>query len=607
MLRRATHGQPRERVYPRLGVTTGRTMIDTLRTTLRVFVPRGQRAKWLGLVVLAIIVAGAETATAFLIFRVLGFATDPPPGGDAIDLALGIEISLVPLLILAGAAFVARGLLALLAVYAQSRIVQSAGAAVSALVHRRYLQAPYLFHLTRSSSESVRTVLWSVDQAAQNALNPLVSIATQFLITGTLFGLLVGIAPTLSLASVIVLGGSLAIVFVFVQPRLGRLGRISEDTVKSLLSNVRDSFDSVRDIKAYRAEAFFDRRFLRHRNILARVRTNKTVLDQVPASALEFVVIGGLLALIGIVQTGDSFNDFVPVLGAFGYATLRIVPSLNKVVSSLNRLKYGQQAVTNVASDLAAAVPQGIDQAASPERLFEDTVRLEGIEFTYPGMGQPAIEQIDLEIRRGELLAIAGGSGSGKSTLADIILGLIEPSRGRILIDGSEALPPGWHRHVGIVSQNVVLLDASLRDNVAFGAGASIDDDEVRRALHHAQLDDWVAGLPNGLDMMVGESGKLLSGGERQRVALARSLYRNPDLLILDEATSALDGATEAALLESLARLSGELTTIIVSHRLAPIRAADRVVLMESGRITAIGTYDELAADAVEFRDLVGL
>jgi ABC-type multidrug transport system fused ATPase/permease subunit len=217
-----------------------------------------------------------------------------------------------------------------------------------------------------------------------------------------------------------------------------------------------------------------------------------------------------------------------------------------------------------------------------------------------------ALDDVTLEIRKGEMLAIAGGSGSGKSTLADVVLGLLEPESGSIVIDGSDILPPGWHRRVGIVSQSVVLLDGTVRENVAFGAGQRADDELVLQSLHRAHLTDWLESLPNGLDTMVGESGKLISGGERQRVAIARSLYRRPSLLILDEATSALDGATEAAVIKELAELGGGLTTIIVSHRLAPLQAADRVVMMDSARVVTVGTYADLMNRADDFRDLVG-
>jgi len=585
-------------------------MIETLRISLRIFVPPGQRLKWVGLVGLSLAVAAAEMVTAYLIFRVLGAATAPGGDTDTVSLVFGLEIGLVPLLVTAGAAFVGRGLLGLFSAYAQSRVVQNAGAAVSSLVHRRYLQAPYRFHLTRSSSESVRTVLWSVDAATLNALNPMVTIVSQGLIMATLTVLLIAIAPALSIATVVLLGVALAGILIFVQPRLGALGRLSEDTVRGLLGTVRDSFDSVRDIKAYRAEAHFDSQFRRHRNVLARLRTSKSVLEEVPSSGLEFVVVVGLLVLVGAAQ-GSALGDYVPVIGAFAYATLRIMPSLTKVVAAVNRIKFGHQAVKNVAADLASAVPvETVSNSGGGDTgdgLFRQSLQLRKVTFAYPGAERLALDAIDLDVARGEMLAVVGESGSGKSTLVDIVLGLLEPDSGRILLDGSDSLPTGWYRHVGVVSQNVVLLDTTVRDNVAFGEGADADDDQVRTALERAQLGEWLATLPDGLDTMVGESGKLVSGGERQRVAIARSLYRNPDLLILDEATSALDAATEAALIESLRTLADTLTTIIVSHRSAPVRAADRVAVLEDGRIAAVGTYAELLAGNRAFAHLVGM
>jgi len=580
-------------------------MIETLRTVFRVFIPRGQRIKWVGLVGLALVVAGAETLTALLIFRVLSFAADPTESVESIVLPFGIETTIVPLLLAAAVAFVVRGLLSIANTYAQARVVQGAGAAVSAELHRRYLQAPYRFHLTRSSSESLRTVLWSVDQATQNALKPLITIVTQSLIAAALISLLIGIAPGLTLATVVILIGGLGLVLAVVQPRLGRLGRLSESTVQALLASVRDSFDSVRDIKTYRAESHFDRRFRSHRDVLAGVRVHQSVLDQIPATTLEFMVVLGLLVLIGVVHGNDSFAEFIPILGAFGYATLRIVPSANKIVASTNRLKYGQKAVRNVESDLEEAVPDPDPAAiAPPDPLFEQSIELQRISFTYPNSDHRALNGVSLEIRAGEIFAIAGGSGSGKSTLVDIVLGLLEPDAGEILIDGSSVLPPGWHLKVGVVSQTVVLLDGSVRENVAFGAGHGADDDRVALALQRAQLSDWLATLPDGLDTTVGESGKLVSGGQRQRLAIARSLYREPALLILDEATSALDAATEAAMIESLADLSGQLTTIIVSHRRAPLQAAHRVALLEAGRVASIGSYAQVASETLQFRDL---
>ena len=584
-------------------------MVETLRIALRVFVPPGRRGQWFALVGLALVVAAAETGTAYLIFRVLGVATDTSADAEAIDIGLGILVALTPLLFLAGGAFVLRGLLGMLYAYAQSRVVQNSGAAVSALVHRRYLEAPYRFHLERSSSESVRTVLWSVDSATTGALNPMINIISQLIITAALVALLIAISPALSLVAMGVLVGTLALIFVVVQPILGRLGKMSEDTITGLLASVRNSFDSIRDIKAYRTESHFDQDFRTHRKVIAQLRTTKALLEEIPANGLEFVIVLGLLVLVGVARQGDAFSELIPVIGAFAYATLRIMPSLNKIVRGINKLKFAQQAVVNVEADLMSAMPSetaSLNVEASPGRLFEETITLRDISFTYPGSDTKAVDGIDLEIRRGEMMAIVGESGSGKSTLVDIVLGLLDPDEGRILLDGSDSLPAGWHRHIGVVSQSVILLDDTLRANVAFGVGAEADDAKVRRALERAGLGDRLAAMPEGLDTPAGESGKLLSGGERQRVAIARSLYRDPDLLLLDEATSALDGATEADLMETLVKLSDEVTTVIVSHRVAPVRAAMRVAVVAKGQVENVGTFDELVQRSHEFRRLIG-
>lgn len=588
----------------------GHAMIESLRIALRVFLPRGHRAGWFGLVGLSLVVVGAEIVTAFLIFRVLGAATSAATGTEPIDVGLGLELDLGALLVIAGLAFLIRGGLVMFNAYAQSKVVQDSAAMVSAQLHRQYLFAPYRFHLSRSSSESVRTVLWSVDEATNNVVSPLVNIVTQGIIAIGLFALLVAIAPVLSLITVAVLAIGLAFVFAVVQPRLGALGQLSEETVRALLLDVRASFDNVRDIKAYQAEAFFDQRFVMSRTLATNIRIRRSVLNQIPTTALEFMVVSGLLVLIGVAYGQESFDALIPVLGVFAYATLRIVPSLTKMVGAANRLRYGQQAIKNVENDLIAAA--SVDRRREPQTpasgpLFAREIRLERLSFTYPRSERKALDAIDLTIRHGEMVAIVGESGSGKSTLVDVVLGLLDPDEGRIRIDGSTDPPGDWHRKVGVVSQTVVLLDGSVRDNVAFGAGGEAEDVRVRAALEAARLGDWIETLPDGLDSVVGEGGKLVSGGERQRIAIARSLYRDPSLLFLDEATSAVDGATEAQLLKSLIGLSDQLTTIIVSHRLAPIRAADRIVFMEDGRISAVGKYEELWSDSAVFRHLVGL
>ena len=581
-------------------------MLDTLRSAARVFAPPGRRSRWLVVVAMAVALAAAETATAFLVFRVLEVATSDS-NITIVELPLGISVSVTTLVALAAVGFVLRGMLALGTTFIQSRVVQSAAADLSSTIHARYIAAPYLFHLQRSSSESIRTILWSVDEATTSVVGPSIAILTQGLVSVTLLGLLIAVAPTLTFVAVAVLGLTMLVALRLVQPRLEVLGARSEATMGRLLGSLKASLDSIRDIKAYGAEDFFDRRFSSDRHRLAGIRLRWQVLDQLPRLALEIVVVVGLLAVIGLTLAGDAFDSLVPTLGTFGYATLRIMPSATRLVASFNRLRFGRQAMANVETDLEVSDSLEHTTTSSPAggALFEDRLALEGVWFTYPGADQAALRGVDLTIERGQMVAIAGGSGSGKSTLIDVLLGLLPPSQGVVAADGAVPDRALWRSRVGVVSQSVVLFDASVRENIAFGMHPEPDDERVRWALGVAQLGSWLDGLPSGLDTTVGEGGKLVSGGERQRIAIARSLYRRPELLVLDEATSALDGATEVSLLAALRAQVG-MTTVVVSHRVAPLEAADIVVMMREGVIALHGSYGSLVSSHAEFRELVG-
>jgi ATP-binding cassette subfamily C protein len=220
------------------------------------------------------------------------------------------------------------------------------------------------------------------------------------------------------------------------------------------------------------------------------------------------------------------------------------------------------------------------------------------------------LQDVTLSISRGESVAIVGATGSGKTTLLDILIGLLEPSTGCVTVDGLpiEHRLAGWHANIGYVPQVPYLLDDTLRRNIAMGLeAADIDEGMLARAVAIARLDGVVAALAEGLETRVGERGIRLSGGERQRVAIARALYRDPALVIFDEATSALDPATEREVADAVDALRGARTVIVVSHRLTTVERCNRILLLSDGRITASGSYLELAAGSEAFRQLAAL
>ena len=217
--------------------------------------------------------------------------------------------------------------------------------------------------------------------------------------------------------------------------------------------------------------------------------------------------------------------------------------------------------------------------------------------FAYEEPSSDVLIDVSIAIRRGEAVSFVGQSGSGKSTLIDIMLGLLEPQSGSVLINGQtiENVKQSWQKQIGYIPQTIFLMDDSLRRNIAIGiADTEIDEVAIVEALKSAQLEDFVASLPEGLDTVVGERGVRLSGGQRQRIGIARALYHRPSVLVLDEATSSLDTETEHGVMQAVQALQGDKTVIIVAHRLSTVEYCDRLYRLDAGRIVDEGTFDEV-------------
>ena len=223
-------------------------------------------------------------------------------------------------------------------------------------------------------------------------------------------------------------------------------------------------------------------------------------------------------------------------------------------------------------------------------------MRFEAVTFAYPGSAEPVLDATSFEIARNERIGLVGPSGAGKSTIVDLLLGLLDPVGGRILVDGADlaAVRRSWQDQVGYVPQHIFLLDDTVRRNVAFGVpDAEISDDAVREALQRAQLDEFVASLPDGLDTEVGERGVRFSGGQQQRLGIARALYHRPPVLVFDEATSALDAATERDVAASIEAVGRSRTVVLVAHRTSTLASCDRILRVQDGTVSDLGRPTE--------------
>jgi len=566
----------------------------------------GGRGRWFGVLVFALAISGLEAIGAVLIYVLISLTTDPrgsielPLVGDLRtwmpdiaqdDLVVGAAIGIAAFFILRAVAVLAQQ-------YYQTRVAQLTGVDLSVRLLQRYLRLPYAFHLRRNSSELLRNTNDSVNELLGSVLLPIVRMLSEGLVVAAIVVVLLATAPLATGLAAVVIAPVVFLTMRSVQPRLARLGRVSQEEGARSYQALQQSLHGYRDITVLGRQGFFVDLFRRTRLRIAEARYKRAVLNAVPRVSIEAAVITFIAAFIALsTQIGGGAQRSLPILGLFAYAALRIMPALNQIVSSLNAMRFGGAALDDIEEDLALPVLPAVGDG---RRLpFAEELRLENVSFQYDGTDRPTLHAIDLTIRRGESIGIVGPTGAGKSTLLDLIVGMSTPTAGAMTVDevdlrGREA---GWHQNLGLVSQQVFLLDDTLRRNIALGVpDEEIDDGAVREAVQLAQLEEFVASLPNGLETVVGERGARVSGGQRQRVAIARALYRRPNVLIFDEGTSALDNFTEAALIQAIAGLRQGHTIITVAHRLSTVQDYNRVVFMQDGRIQAVGPFQELAS-----------
>jgi ABC-type multidrug transport system fused ATPase/permease subunit len=481
-------------------------------------------------------------------------------------------------------------------------------ARTSAKLLRRYLAAPYVFHLRTNSTQLLRTLTLSVDQTYSRVVVSLITIAVELVVALGTVVLLAISEPVAALALFAYFAVATFVIAGFVSARSRRVGLRFQQHNAEVLKEAAQAFGSIKHIQLGGHEDHFVERLEQVRRQSSDTKRKIQFLAEVPRQYFELAFVVGIGLMIVAVSVLQGADSVVASIGLFAVAGFRLLPGLVRISNSNQALQGGLPALQLVLDALALPAVPPDPVAVDPTTVFRQDLQLRGVSFRYPEADIDALVDVDLTLVPGDTVALVGPSGAGKSTLIDVLIGLHPPTRGELLVDGRPLadLRNAWQRGIGLVPQDIFLLDATIAENLAFGARLEdIDRPRLDEAVEMAQLGDLVAELPDGLRTVVGERGVRLSGGQRQRLGIARALYGRPRLLVLDEATSALDSVTEAKITGTLRALRGRLTIITIAHRLSTVRDADRLVLMDEGRIIDEGPFEQLRDRNASFRRLV--
>lgn len=564
---------------------TGSTKTEPLLVRMRRFAPYfgSQPGTWILVALSAMVAAATEPLIPALLKPLLdrGFQQG----------ALAIWTVPASLLLLFGV----RGLAGYISQVGLSRITNEGLVRMRRAMFRKILDARMELFRDQSSSALSNTVVYEVQTGATMLVNSLLSLTRNGLTLLALTGYLLFLNWKLTMI-VAAIFPAVAWVMRVLTRRLHWLTKANQDATDELAYVVEENVLAHREIRLYSAQSSQLERFTHLGDSLQRLALKSTIAGAAMTPMTQMLAAVALSAVISVAliqssSSGTSVGGFV----AFVTAMLMIVAPIRQLSEVSSPITRGLAAL-----ERGLALIDGIESEVGG--TFEKAVASGAIEFQqasvrYAGANGFALQAVDLKVAPGETVALVGASGSGKTTLANLLPRFVNIDSGKVLVDGHDVRDWSLHslrNQFAFVSQNVVMLNDSIAANVALGL--PVDRSKVAQCLDTANLTAFVNGAAQGMDSLVGHNALQLSGGQRQRLAVARALYKNAPILILDEATSALDTESERAIQDALQILMRERTTLVIAHRLSTIQHADRIVVMDAGRIVEIGSHQELLA-----------
>lgn len=568
---------------------------------INILMDKKQKRSMLGLLVMMVISAALETGTVMMVMAVVELIINPATleQGDTykkicelLNLSGTVQFSVLAILFLIFL-YVAKSAFQFLLQRSLYRFVYSNQFKTASNLMKSFVKKDYEYYLNAETSVIQRSI--TADVSNMYALiQSVLQIASETIVALFLVIALAMQDPVMTVIIAVLLLVTLIVIKNIIKPIMNRTGKENQDYGASMFSWIAQTIQGMKDIKVAGKEQYFINEYCKVGEGYVKAMERFSLFNNTPKLLIETVCMAGLLGyILVLIVSGSDVSGMISLFAAFGIAAMRLLPAASRINNQMTSMAFNEPFFFNVSDNLVEETDEehtDISYAVVAKEKLPVTkaVNLCDITYHYPNSDKLIFNHASVSFPIGKSIGVVGASGAGKTTIIDILLGLLKLQGGKVMADDADIQEHyrEWLANVGYIPQMIFLLDADIRKNVAFGVPEEeIDEERLWYALKEAQLDEFIKTLPEGVNTGIGERGIRLSGGQRQRIGIARALYNDPEVLILDEATSALDNDTEAAIMDSINRLHGKKTLIIIAHRLQTIEKCDMVFRVEDGAI----------------------
>ena len=506
-------------------------------------------------------------------------------------------------------------LVKLYSLYIVNMFIELRGASLAIKVLSSYLGKSYIEIINNHSSDITKTIISDVDKFIMSLLRPIVLMITNGALLAFVFIFLLFYNFSLSILAILSFVSLYSIYHFSFRGKIEKIGDRLMSSNKDRHLFLSNTIGGIKLIKLTGVEGLHLSLYETAANKFSKSGAAYLFLAQIPNILIELVVFGGLIfftvSWISLNNSDLFMEEFLPTIGIFAMASIRLKPAFQGVYNGISAITWGAPIIDNIRkslinNELENYKPVNVDETIN----FKESLAVANVSFKHNETDLFTLKNINFKINKGDSIGIVGSTGAGKTTLLDIMLGLLSPTSGDILIDGKVIDGSNisiWQESLAYVQQDIFLTNSSIAKNIALDESSkSIDMNKVIKSAKIAQLDDFINNeLTEGYNTKIGERGVRLSGGQRQRIGIARAIYLDKSVIFFDEATSALDSKTEKKVISGINSLSNLKTLVIVTHRLSTIKNCNKIIFLDRGEVSSIGSFEELVSTNRIFKDFV--